>query len=217
MSCDSKNKVVNIVATGSDGNCIIYNKSIALDIGVAFNKIRPYIYDLNIILLSHAHSDHLNISTLKKLQSLRPTLRIGCGDWMVDKLQEHKLKNIDVYSFNKWFDYGDFKLAIVKLYHDVKNCGYRIVTEECKIFHATDTSHLEGIIVKDYDIYCIEQNYDEDTVWDVIKRIESKGGFAHQRGSINTHLSKQQAQSFFLKNKNKNSQFISLHESNSSI
>ncbi|MGL5262615.1 MAG: hypothetical protein ACRC9P_09550, partial [Bacteroides sp.] len=46
---------------------------------------------------------------------------------------------------------------------------------------------------------------------------ESRGEFAHQRGSINSHLSKQQAQDFILKNAGDDYEFIMLHQSKDSF
>ena len=154
--------------------------------------------------------DHFNLSTIKKLAFERPSLRFGCCEWMVEHLQG--IKNVDVYEIGKIYDYGLFQISPVKLYHDIPNCGYRIFKDGYKIFHATDTAHLEGISAKGYDLYALEHNYDEETVWNKIKEIEISGGYAHQRGAINSHLSWQQAQDFYFKNAGENSTIIRLHE-----
>ena len=44
-----------IINSGSDGNCVIYHNSIAVDMGIAFKQIKPYLYDLKLILLSHVN------------------------------------------------------------------------------------------------------------------------------------------------------------------
>lgn len=207
--------MINVLSSGSSGNAVIYHGFILMDCGVPFSTLKPYIKDLKIVLLTHSHGDHFNISTIKRLAFERPTLRFGCGGWMVPLLDG--VKNVDVYDFGKWYDYGAFKVAIGKLYHDVPNCLYRLEKDGIKIFHATDSSTLAGITAKDYNLYAIEANYNEDTVYDVIQRIESQGGYAHQRGSINSHLSEQQAQDFVFKNGNKNSLFVRLHESKTAI
>ena len=48
--------ILNIVASSSSGNCYIYNKDLMVDIGVGFNKIKDYLKDIKLILLSHQHS-----------------------------------------------------------------------------------------------------------------------------------------------------------------
>jgi L-ascorbate metabolism protein UlaG (beta-lactamase superfamily) len=123
------------------------------------------------------------------------------------------LKNIDIYEIGKVYDYGQFQISPVELYHDVENCGYRIFKDGIKVFHATDTYALNGIEAKDYDIFAIEHNYDEDTVYQIIERQESQGKFAHQKRSINSHLSEQQARDFIFKNRKETSEVIRLHES----
>lgn len=206
--------VYNIVSSGSHGNAVIYHGSILVDIGVSFKLIEPYVNDIQIVLITHEHfSDHLNFSALRKLQSLRPSIRIGCCEWMVKHLVE--FKNVDVYEIGEWYNYGAFKLSPVKAYHDVLNCGFRIFKGEHKTFHVTDTSHLQGITAKNYDLYACEHNYNEETIHDSIAKIEASGGFAHQRGSINTHLSIQQAKQFIFDNRKESSEVIRLHESKS--
>lgn len=44
-----------IVSTGSKGNCVIINESIAIDIGVPFKRIAPYAKKLQLVLLTHVH------------------------------------------------------------------------------------------------------------------------------------------------------------------
>jgi phosphoribosyl 1,2-cyclic phosphodiesterase len=203
--------VINVLATGSTGNAVIYFEEILVDIGVPYALIKPHQDKLSIVLLTHIHADHINISALAKLCFERPALRVGCGEWMFDKIKD-VCKNIDVYEFGKWYDYGRYEIATGGLYHDVPNCFYRIKKNGLKAFHATDTSHLKGITAKEYDYYGIEFNYDEDTVWDIIKKQEAEGRYAHMRRSMNSHLSEQQARQFIYENAKDNSIIIRLHE-----
>lgn len=206
--------ICNVLASGSSGNCVLYHNSIMVDIGVPYLLIKPYKNNIQIVLLTHEHKDHISFSALDRLCYERPTLRIGCCDWMYSFFDLPSIKRrIDVYDFGKWYDYGQFRIAAGKLYHDVPNCFYRIERNGYKIFHATDTQHLEGITAKEYDLFCIEHNYNEDTVMQIIEEQEARGEFAHQRGSINSHLSEQQARDFFFKNRGENSKLIRLHES----
>jgi phosphoribosyl 1,2-cyclic phosphodiesterase len=203
--------MVNVLASGSKGNAVIYGKSILVDCGVPFALIKPYLKEIQLILLTHEHGDHLNVATLKKIISERPALRVGCCEWLKDKLDF--VKNLDIYQIGSLYDYGMVKISPIQLYHDVPNCGYRLFFDMMKIIHATDTAHLEGITASEYDVYAIEHNYDEDTVFESIKAIEAAGGYAHQRGSINSHLSDQQATEFIWKNKGKKEPLIvRLHE-----
>lgn len=201
----------NIIASGSDGNSVIYHNSIMVDCGVAFKYIQPHVNGLQIVLLTHKHKDHLNVSAIKTLSLKRPSLRFACGDFLVEHLAG--IRNVDVLEPGKVYDYGQFKISPVILYHDVPNFGYRIFKDDKKIFHATDTFTLEGITAKGYDLYAIEANYDEDKVWDIIREKEERGQYAHQRRSINSHLSRQKAQDFVIKNAGESYEFVMLHQS----
>ena len=103
------------------------------------------------------------------------------------------------------------------MYHNVEIYGYRIFKGNHKAFHATDTKHLEGITAKDYSLYCIEMNHDEDILNARIEEKQRKGQFAYEIGSRNSHLSEQQAKEWLFKNMNENSKVIRLHESSNNI
>ena len=132
-------------------------------------------------------------------------------NFLADKLEG--IKNVDILEAGKLYDYGAFQISPIKIWHDVPNFGYRIFKDQTKIIHCTDTAHLDGIEAKNYTHYCIEHNYDEDTVFESIAKIEAGGGFAHQKGAINSHLSEQQARDFIFKNAGENYKVVRLHES----
>lgn len=123
------------------------------------------------------------------------------------------INNVDVYEYGKWYSYGEFNVAIGKSYHDVENCFYRLDFNGYKIFRATDTFTLDGITAKDYSLFCLEANYTEETVYDIIREKQERGEYAHQIGAINSHLSFEQANDFFYKNKGEHSVMVRLHES----
>lgn len=202
----------NILSTGSKGNAIIYFNSILVDVGISFSRIEPYLKDIQIVLLTHQHSDHFKLNVIKRIQEERPSIRFGCGEFLADKLQG--IRNLDIYESGKMYNYGVFKISPIILYHDVPNFGYRIFKDGKKLIHATDTYTLEGISARDYDIYALECNYDEERVYDIIREKQYRGEYAHQKGSINSHLSKQQAQKFILSNTSRQDiQFLMLHQS----
>ena len=203
-----------VISSGSEGNAVIYNNVIMVDCGVTLKALQEVKRSLKIILLTHKHSDHLKIRTLQRLQAERPTLRVACGDFLLDELP--CIKNIDVLQVGKIYDYGSFKVSPVKLYHDVPNFGWRIfLPNGQKIFHATDTVHLEGITAKGYDLYAIEHNYCEEYIQQAIEEAQAKGEYTHAYGNINTHLSIQQARAFIEENRKESSEVLELHKSRS--
>ena len=206
--------IAKVISSGSEGNAVIYNNAIMVDCGVSLKALQEVKRSLKIVLLTHKHSDHLKIRTLQRLQAERPTLRVACGNFLLEELP--CIKNIDVLQVGKIYDYGAFKVSPVKLYHDVPNFGWRIfLPNGQKIFHATDTVHLEGITAKGYDLYAIEHNYCEEYIQQAIEEARANGEYTHAYGSIKTHLSIQQARAFIEVNRKESSEVLELHKSRS--
>ena len=206
--------IAKVISSGSEGNAVIYNNAIMVDCGVSLKALEAVKRSLKIVLLTHKHSDHLKIRTLQRLQAERPTLRVACGNFLLEELP--CIKNIDVLQVGKIYDYGAFKVSPVKLYHDVPNFGWRIfLPNGQKIFHATDTVHLEGITAKGYDLYAIEHNYCEEYIQEAIEEARANGEYTHAYGSIKTHLSIQQARAFIEVNRKESSEVLELHKSRS--
>ena len=205
----------NIISTGSKGNAVIINDEILIDCGVPFKDIKPYIKGLKLVLLTHEHGDHFCPSTIKKLAEKRPTLRFGCGKWLINKLIACGVQKwrLDVYSPNTRNNYIDFvSLVMIPLNHNVQNCGYKIYTEDGeKIIYATDTNDLNGIIAPNFDFYMIEANYEDNEIQQRIAEKVSKGEYAYEKDVLKNHLSKAKADDFIIKNAGINSRFIYLH------
>lgn len=204
----------NIIATGSTGNCVIINDSIAVDMGVSFKALKDVYEQLQIVLLTHEHIDHINKTTIKRLAKERPTLRFGCCEWLVPSVVECNVskRNIDVYEIGKIYDYKAFKLSPIKLYHNVANCGYRLFFGSKKAIYATDTAHLNGITAKGYDLYMIEANYTEDDLQERINAKMETGQYCYELNVANRHLSHEQASEWLLENMSKDSNYVFLHQ-----
>ena len=198
-----------ILNSGSDGNGIVVEDTILIDCGISFKKILNYYKKIKIVLLTHIHQDHFNESTIKKLSLERPTLRFACCKWLVDELVKCGVnkKNIDVLEINKIYDYKNFKIIPIELYHDVPQCGYKIKINNFKIIYATDTSKIEHIYAKNYDYYFIEGNYENE------EELHNRAinNFYEVRVK-DTHLSKVKATEWLIKNMGNKSQYIFMHE-----
>ncbi len=204
----------NIISSCSTGNAAIIREIILIDCGVTFKKLEKYYKKLKIVLLTHIHTDHFKKETIKKLVQERPTLRFACCQWLLEPLLECGVprKNIDVLEISKRYDYKIFKVTPIKLYHDVPQCGYRVLFDNYKVIYATDTRTLEGITAKNYDLYLIEGNYDEDEMQERIKIKQQKAIYAYEFRAKDTHLSRQQATNFLLENMGENSEYVFMHE-----
>ncbi len=203
-----------IIATGSTGNAIVIEENILIDCGVSFRKLKDYYKQLKIVLLTHIHADHFNKTTIKKLSQKRPTLRFGCCEWLVNGLVECGVDkaNIDIFEIGKTYDYSEFKISPLYLYHDVSNCGYRLFMNDKKVLYITDTHTLEGIEARGYDLYLVEANYDDEEIEQRIKEKQEKGEFIYEYRAKETHLSQKQTDEFLLANMGANSSYEYLHE-----
>lgn len=212
MICDTMD--FNIISTGSKGNAVILNDEILIDCGVPFKAIKPYVKGLKLVLLTHLHSDHFKPETIRKLANERPTLRFGCGKWLLPAVLACGVRksNIDIYTPNTKNRYtGDLQLIMIPLKHNVSNCGYKLFLNGEKIFYATDCNNLYGIDAKNYDLYMIEANYEDEEIQERIAEKEANGQYVYEYQVLNNHLSKAKADEFIIANAGENSRFVYLH------
>lgn len=203
-----------IISSCSTGNAVIIRDFILIDCGVTFKRLEKYYKKLKIVLLTHIHSDHFKKETIRKLAQERPTLRFACCEWLLKPLLDCGVlrNNIDVLEIGSKYDYKLFKIVPIKLYHDVPQCGYRVLFNDYKLIYATDTKTLEGISAKNYDLYLVEANYDEDEIQDRIKQKQQECQYVYEFRAKDNHLSKQQASEFLLNNMGENSEYVFMHE-----
>ena len=203
-----------IISSCSTGNAVILRDIILIDCGVTFKKLQKYYKQLKIVLLTHIHSDHFKKETIKRLAQERPTLRFACCEWLLTSLLECGVlrKNIDILQIGTKYNYKIFKIIPVKLYHDVSQCGYRILFDNYKVIYITDTRTVEGISAKNYDLYLVEANYDEDEIKERIKQKQQECKYVYEFRAKENHLSKQQASEFLLNNMGENSEYVFMHE-----
>ena len=203
-----------IISTGSKGNAVILNDEILIDCGVPYKAIKPYVKGLKLVLLTHIHSDHFKPETIRKLANERPTLRFGCGKWLLPSVIACGVRKtkIDIYIPNTKNRYSDdLQLIMIPLKHNVSNCGYKIYLNGEKIFYATDCNNLDGIDAPGYDYYMIEANYEDEEIWERIRQKEETGQYCYEYDVLNNHLSKKKADDFIVANANENSKYIYLH------
>lgn len=203
-----------IVSSCSTGNAVIIRDFVLVDCGVSFKRLEKYYKNLKLVLLTHIHSDHFKKETIKRLAFERPTLRFACCEWLLEPLLECGVqrKNIDVLSIGTKYDYKLLKVVPIKLYHDVPQCGYRIIFDDYKVIYMTDTKTVEGISAKDYDLYLIEGNYDEDEIEERIKEKQENCEYAYEFRVKDSHLSIQQASEFLIKNMSEKSEYVFMHQ-----
>lgn len=209
--------IYDIIQSGSQGNCTIVDRRIAIDIGVPYYKIEQYVPELRLVLLTHQHSDHFKPRTVRRLARMRPTVRWACGEWMVPHLIDAGVdkRNIDVMQMDSFFVYGsilDICISPFETRHDVRNCGWKLWRSmEDSLVYATDCADLDEVIARRYKIYLIEANYREDELQERIREKMEAGVFAYDTRTEHTHLSYEQAIRWLQENMGPDSIWIPMH------
>lgn len=204
----------NIISSCSKGNATVIRDIILIDCGVSFKQLIKVYKNLKIVLLTHIHRDHFNNVTIKKLAEERPTLRFACCKWLFEELIKCGVdkRNIDVLEIGKKYDYKLFKIVPIRLYHDVPQCGYRVLFEDYKVIYATDTKTLDGISAKNYDLYLIEANYTKEEMEERIRIKQEQYKYAYEFRAKENHLSKEKTDQFLLENMGENSRYVYMHQ-----
>ncbi len=203
----------HVISTGSKGNAVIINECILVDCGVPYKAIKPFAQKLKLVLLTHIHSDHFRPSTLRTLSQERPTLRFGCGSWLATDLVAAGVpaRNIDILEPGTMYGYGLCNVIPVWLVHNVINCGYKIHFPAGKVFYATDTNNLNGIVARHYDLYMVEANHEEDVILQKIADKKAAGEYAYEVHAMRNHLSKEKCDDFIYRNIGPGGEYIYLH------
>lgn len=210
--------ICDVIATGSTGNAVVLGDDVLIDCGVPYKKIAHIVPTLKLVLLTHRHQDHFNATTIRRLHEARPTLRFGCCEWMVPYIRAAGVSPtvIDIYAplFGCIYAYDKHRILIsaFPLYHDVENCGYKITYEEQQVLYATDTSTLDHVIAKSYDLYLIEANHTEQELADRIRRKSETGEYVYEHRVEYTHLSRETADAWLAMNAGRDSEIIYIHQ-----
>ena len=208
----------NIIATGSKGNSVLYEDrdfgtTFLIDLGVPYKDVEEYLNDVNLIFLTHKHTDHFDKATIRRVGREHPDIMLVVPEHLVEEIKElNYAGRIFVIENNRKFKYDSIIVEAVTLFHDVPNVGYKIITaNNFKLIHCTDTGSISHIRAKGYDLYAIEHNYREADMIEKIKRKINDGLYAYEVRSKENHLSFDQAESWIEEQQKDDSKVIKLH------
>lgn len=206
-----------VIGSGSTGNSVLINNSILVDVGLPYKKIEPYMDKIQLVVFTHEHLDHFKSSTVRRISMEKPLVRFCCGIWMVKPLIDAGVAKSQIDPLKAGMHHGyhchgeDFGFIPVELYHDVPCFGYKFDFPNGKVFYATDTGHLKGIVARNYDLYLLEANYEDDEIKARMDEKKANGEYCYEQRSIKYHLSKAQCDDFIAKNAGPLSEFAYLH------
>lgn len=160
-----------ILASGSKGNCTVVtskNTSIMIDCGItqkylkeSFGKIGLKYQDLDGVLITHSHIDHLNnTKIIKDLNVYSPFKISGLN-------KNHLIKPIEVFTIK------DLNILAIPLSHDTDiTVGYVIFDGQETLVIVTDTGYLSDKnikIIKNANYYIIESNHDTEMLLNTMR------------------------------------------------
>ncbi len=174
-----------VLSSGSSGNCILVwsgRNAVMVDCGIGPRMLAPYLEqaeldysDLDGVLVTHLHGDHVRAPLVKKL--MREGVPLHCHQRIVRHLAQIKdhvtaaIKPRLLYPFSdKMFSVGSFRVKPFEVIHDSPGgCfGYvlyaRVGSGIKKISIATDLGIYDQALVKRFansDVMIIESNYDD--------------------------------------------------------
>lgn len=189
---------ISILGSGSGGNATYIeseNGKILIDAGFSckkieerLNSIQRELSDINGILITHEHIDHIQgagiISRKYNIPIYITQESFKAGEAKLGKISTENLKIID----NKKFIINDSLLIKpFDVMHDAqRTVGYRIESQNGKIAAiSTDIGYVNNIVrenFKEADIMVIESNYDYNMLmncsypWDLKARVKSRNG-----------------------------------------
>ncbi len=165
------------IASGSSGNCVYVgnnNTHILIDAGISkkrieegLNKAELSLDDINGILITHEHSDHIkSLGVLIRkagipVYATQETIDTILSDGKIGKVDESLFYPINP---DQSFYINDLKVNPFSISHDASNpCAYRISQEYKNVAVATDMGCYNDYIVNnltDLDALLIEANHD---------------------------------------------------------
>lgn len=93
--------------------------------------------DIDLVLISHAHYDHLHVPTLKHLQKRNPELLFIIPEGLSYLMKRHKLKHFVELSWYDKFEVGELEIHFVPAKHWTR-----------RMLWDTNTSHWGGFVLQ---------------------------------------------------------------------
>ena len=165
--------------SGSTGNSLFVesdNAKILVDSGVSAKKVEDglssigvNINDIDAILVTHEHTDHVqSLGTISKKFNI--PVYANSKTWDVMHLQKDKISdnNVKFFSNDENFEIGDFIIHPFSIPHDAVNpCGFSFECDKNKFSIATDLGHMTNNVIDTLEgssFLFLEANYDPDVL-----------------------------------------------------
>jgi len=163
--------------SGSSGNSLFVETAstkLLIDVGVsvkkivnALNSINVNIEDIDAILITHEHVDHvMSLGSISKKYNI--PVYANLNTW--SKLSKHKDKindkNVKFFNVSQDFFIKDIKIFPFNVPHDaIDPCGFNLFNGDSKISIATDLGHVSPYIfscLENSSFIMLESNYEPE-------------------------------------------------------
>ncbi len=163
--------------SGSSGNCLFVESQstkILVDCGTSGKKvcdglssIDKKIEDIDAIIVTHEHSDHIqSLGLISKKYNIPVYANIETWQAMQSQAEKINKANQKIFENNNNFEIGNLLIHPFSTPHDAANpCGFNIYSGKKKISIATDLGHMDNVILenlKDSSFILLEANYDPE-------------------------------------------------------
>jgi len=165
--------------SGSSGNSLFVqtsNTKILVDAGESAKKIIEALSligveanELDAILVTHEHSDHIKgLGTLSKKYNIPVYANKKTWEFMPEQNAKILDANKKIFNPSEPFEIGDLKISPFEIPHDAANpCGFNIFHDNKKISIATDIGHMTSNVIhklEDSSFLLLESNYDPNVL-----------------------------------------------------
>ena len=163
--------------SGSSGNCLFVeteSTKILVDCGTSLKKvveglsqIDKNIGDIDAILVTHEHSDHVqSLGNASKKYDIPVYVNFETLEAMPKQKDKISLYNQKIIEIGKEFTIGDLAINSFSIPHDAANpCGFNIYNNKSKLTIATDIGHMDNKLInnlKESSFILLESNYDPE-------------------------------------------------------
>lgn len=165
--------------SGSTGNSLFVesdNTKILIDSGVSAKKVVDGLSSINVdpndidaILVTHEHSDHIqSLGTISKKFDIPVYANKKTWDAMPKQLEKIDTSNIKYFDANENFEINDFIIHPFTIPHDaVDPCGFSFMCDNKKFSIATDLGHMTSTVMDSLEgskFVMLESNYDPEVL-----------------------------------------------------
>lgn len=199
--------------SGSTGNSLLVetdNSKILVDAGESAKKIVNAlslvdvdISDIDAIIVTHEHSDHVkSLGTLSNKYNIPVYANLNTWNAMPEQKNKVLADNQNVFVTNQDFEIKDLKIHPFAISHDAAEpCGFNIYNKKKKISVATDLGHVSPELLANLEksaFVLLEANYDPKILkysrypYSLKQRIAGPNGHLsnNNSGEIVSHLMK---------------------------